>query len=264
MILSPALQPIPARLVRRILAGEFVEMRELLADNIALHDQLESVHGPLHSLSTPGSLRARIREVPSLISWVYCMAAYVAVRTRDSTTRDMLAYMRLIVREAMRHGGGGGGGWQEYDRSFRNQAAIDPTLRWNTLLPDLQASTILGHGMGRGTYCSLCRGVDHQAAQCALTYLQQPLVSSQQSPTAAAISRPPTDSRSRASRPAYRICTSWNLGSCIYPGTCTFRHICLVCRQSHRAKDCPDAPADSFHRRTPRPAAPTSAASAKR
>ena len=161
-------------------------------------------------------------------------------------------------------GGGGGGGWQEYDRSFRNQAAIDPTLRWNTLLPDLQASTILGHGMGRGTYCSLCRGVDHQAAQCALTYLQQPLVSSQQSPTAAAISRPPTDSRSRASRPAYRICTSWNLGSCIYPGTCTFRHICLVCRQSHRAKDCPDAPADSFHRRTPRPAAPTSAASAKR
>ena len=68
MILSSALQPIPARLVRRIVAGEFVEMRDLLTDNVALHDQLEAVQGPLLTPSTPGALRARLREVPSLIS----------------------------------------------------------------------------------------------------------------------------------------------------------------------------------------------------
>ena len=113
MILSPALQPIPARLVRRICAGEFVEMRDLLSDNITLIDQLEAVHGPLLTAATPGALRPRVREVPSLISWVFCFLAYTAVRTTDLTTRDMLAYCRLVVREGLRHGGQG---WQDYDR----------------------------------------------------------------------------------------------------------------------------------------------------
>lgn len=54
VILSPAFQPIPARLVQRINSAKFVEMRDLLSDNIALHDQLESVHGPLQTISTPG------------------------------------------------------------------------------------------------------------------------------------------------------------------------------------------------------------------
>ena len=61
MILSPALQPIPIRLVKWIMSGEFVEMCELLSDNLALHDQLEAVHGPLVPATTPGSLRARMR-----------------------------------------------------------------------------------------------------------------------------------------------------------------------------------------------------------
>ena len=34
--------------------------------------------------------------------------------------------------------------WLAYDRALRNQLAIDPTKRWNTLDGDLQASTILG------------------------------------------------------------------------------------------------------------------------
>ena len=169
LILSPALQPIPARLVQRIGLAEFVEMRDLLTDNMVLHYQLESIHGPLQASSFLAPLRARMREVPSLVSWVFCFVAYVAVRIPDPTTRDMLAYMRLIIREALRHGGGG---WQEYDRSFRRQVAIDPSLRWNTLLPDLQASTILGRGGGGSSYCPLCRGVNHSAARCALTYLQ--------------------------------------------------------------------------------------------
>ena len=131
MILSAALQPIPARLVRRIQSGEFVEMRDLLTDNIALHEQLEAVQGPLLSAATPGALRARLREVPSLISWVFCFAAYMVVRTQDEATREMLSYCRRVIREALRHGGQG---WQEYDRSFQAQAAIDRSLRWNVRL----------------------------------------------------------------------------------------------------------------------------------
>ncbi len=53
---------------------------------------------------------------------MYCFAAYVAVQSRDPVTRDLLAYSRLIIREALRRGGNG---WQEYDWFFRRQAAID-------------------------------------------------------------------------------------------------------------------------------------------
>ncbi len=31
-----------------------------------------------------------------------------------------------------------GNGCQEYDRTFRRQAAIDNTIAWNTLVPSLQ------------------------------------------------------------------------------------------------------------------------------
>ena len=228
MILSPALQPIPARLVRRIQAGEFIEMRDLLTDNIALHDQLEAVQGPLYNAATPGALRARLREVPSLISWVFCFTAYMAVRTQDEATRDMLTYCRLVIREALRHGGQG---WQEYDRNFRAQAAIDRSLRWNVLLPDLQAATTLGQRIAGGNFCSLCRGIDHASGQCALGVMQQPL--SWQSRTTASTAA--TEGGRRPSqRRVQRICSSWNSGRCIYPGNCSYRHVCATCFQHIR------------------------------
>ena len=105
-------------------------MRELLSNNIALHYQLEAIQGLIHFSATPGSLRPRIREVPSLISWVFCFLAYVAVCTPDQTTRNMLSYCRQLIWEALRHGGSG---WQEYDRIFQQQLAIDTLIWWNLL-----------------------------------------------------------------------------------------------------------------------------------
>ena len=148
LILSLVANPIQYRLVQRIRSGEFVEIRDLLADNIALHVQLEDLHG--HTTS----LNPRLREVPSLASWVYCFAAYMAVCTEDLRTRDMLAYCCLIILEALRHGGSG---WQEYNRTFRRQVAIDPHLPWHSLHPGLQVATVLsGRGAAGGMFCSVC------------------------------------------------------------------------------------------------------------
>lgn len=253
MILSPALQPIPARLVRRILSGDFVEMRDLLIDNITLHDQLEAVQGPLNLTPIPGALRPRLREVPSLISWVFCFLAYIAVRTSDHAARDMLAYCRLIIREGLRHGGNG---WRDYDRCFRSQAAIDRSQRWNVLLSDFHAATIISQRTSGGVCCSLCRGFDHTSSQCALSFVQQPLIHC----PSASIAVTSTDNRvqqprSRTPRP---ICNSWNSGGCIFPGTCTFRHVCATCGLRHRARDCPDTPADSSFKRRSDAAGPSS------
>ena len=86
LILSPSSNPIPHRLVSRIQVGEFIEMRDLLADNISLHNQLEDFHGHIWP-STPAHLRPRLREVPSLSSWVHCFCGYIAVLTPDAHTQ---------------------------------------------------------------------------------------------------------------------------------------------------------------------------------
>ena len=82
-----------------------------------------------------------LKEVPSLFSWLYCFNTYVAVRTSDELTRQMLSYSRIVIHEALYYGGSG---WVEYDRVFCRQVSINPTLCLNTLDPGLQAATIIG------------------------------------------------------------------------------------------------------------------------
>ena len=169
--LSPASEPFPKKLVDKIRSGQFVEMRELLTDNISLIQQLE-VFGTHTSLPTlPGVLRPSLREVSSLQTWMYCFLAYTAIRAPDQDTRDRLAYARLLIREAQRHGSTG---WLDYDRVFRQQVAFDDSMRWNTLHPGIQAATLFGRAQGPGTFCTLCREPDHGKESCALTYFQQP------------------------------------------------------------------------------------------
>ena len=71
LILSPVAESFPRRLVDKAKSGQFVEMRELLADNIFLVNQLEAIQGflPLQGL---GATRPRLREVTSLSTWCYC------------------------------------------------------------------------------------------------------------------------------------------------------------------------------------------------
>ena len=176
-------------------------------------------------------------------TWCYCFLAYMAIQTSDPRTQDQLAYARLIIREALRHGGAG---WLDYDRAFRQQAAADRALRWNTLIPGLQASTMLGHGVGQGTlFCTLCRGVDHTRAQCALLSLHPPTIRTTTIPTAG------------IRRRSDNICTSWNRGACMFPGTCSYRHICATCQLPHKARDCsktPDSSSFKQHRSSPQQA----------
>ena len=172
-----------------------------------------------------GAGRPRLREVSSLSTWCYCFMGYMAARTADPATRDQLAYARLLIREAHRHGGLG---WLDYDRAFRQQAAIDPSTRWNTLVPGLQAATILGQRPNQGTFCTLCRGVDHLRPQCALSCLQPP------NPAAPTHDRNNSNSR----RQQMNVCHSWNKGDCSHPGQCMYRHVCAICQQAHRATDC--------------------------
>ena len=220
-------------------------MRELLTDNISLIQQMDPLGGHCALPALPGVLKPRLREIDSLSSWIYCFVAYVAIRSQEPRTRDMLAYARLLVREPQRHGGRG---WLDYDYIFRQQAAIDPSLHWNTLHPGIQAATMVGGLPSTGTFCTLCRGSDHPTSNCALAYLHG--ATSKGPGTfqgATSFSRP----RDQFRRPEsiLGICVSWNKGKCVYPGVCTYRHICATCHQSHMARDCDKTAENSEYKR---------------
>ena len=59
LILSPALPPIPANLVEKILKGENLELKELLPDNVALWKKLDEVNigGNPQGCALPSSSR---------------------------------------------------------------------------------------------------------------------------------------------------------------------------------------------------------------
>ena len=248
LVLSPAAEPFPRKVVDKVRSGQFIELRELLADNITLVQQLESMHG-YAPLPMVGPSRPRLREVSSLSTWCYCFLGYMAIQTSDPSTRDQLAYARLVIREALRHGGTG---WMDYDRASRQQAAADPSLRWNTLQPGLQATTILGQrNRQEASFCTLCHGVDHVRAQCALTYLHPTATRSQPTSYAATRSSPgsyPAGTR----RKSENVCFSWNKGTCVYPGYCYYRHVCATCYLNHKARDCPRTQDNSPFKQTPR------------
>lgn len=245
LLLSPASEVIPQKLVDRIRAGRFVDMRDMLQDNIALIDQLEVFQGQAVPL---GPTRPRMREITSLQTWCHCFLGYIAAMTSDPITRDQLAYARIIIREAQRQGGLS---FLDYDKAFRQQLAADPSIPWNVVNPSLLASTMFGQRSSTpGTFCSLCRAVDHTRQQCALAYLEP-------SPPAAPPQRlPPQPPRRPRPIP---ICFAWNKGSCPYATRCNYRHICSSCMTAgHRSSNCPQSPPATSVSSRPGPTPPRS------
>ena len=79
--LSPGLEPVPQKLADRVCSGVYVEMRDLLGDNISLLRKLESVNIATTLPALPDTMKPRLREVSSLATWLYCFLAYMALRS---------------------------------------------------------------------------------------------------------------------------------------------------------------------------------------
>ena len=92
--LGEGLPPVPSKLVAKILKGEFVDMAELLRDNI------EAERRPSHASNsdTPSSAPGR-REVLDLFSWVQCFGVYTAVVSAKNPEKvqQLLAYQAMVV-----------------------------------------------------------------------------------------------------------------------------------------------------------------------
>ena len=239
--LASSFPPVPAKLVAKIKSLQFVELKELLPDNIAALEQNSAVARPHDQLP-------KLREVTSILTWISAFVTYAAIvaEAYPGRTKDLLAYSRLIVREASR---GNGKGWLSYDRIFRQNAAANPSLSWANLDPSLHSSFCLG-SEPPPLVCSMCNELDHKVDDCALS--KHPAATPALQPKDS-LSRPP--GRPSKKSPRTRICLSWNSGQCMLPGTCEFLHECHTCHEDHMAKDCSLTPGDSMFKRPKRPRA---------
>ena len=253
-ILGEGLPPVPAKLVAKICRGEFVDMAELLRDNIEAERRQGSDTG-----CSSGGGKPRRREIPDILSWIQCFGTYACVLAsqRPEKLTQLLAYQTTVVREARRCGGTG---WQGYDTMFRQHAAnTEKETDWSQLNNSLYAVTFLAQQNGRGKTCELCLETDHMAADCALAparpkELQQ---AAHQGPPGLGAGLfgfrrsgnnrdivprgDPGTGRSRGPIrvQAERVCYSWNDGTCRFQPNCRYRHECARCGGDHRAVACP-------------------------
>ena len=218
-VLSEHLPPVPAKLVAKIQSGDYVNMAELLRDNMEWERR--------QSISESAGPKSGRREVPDLLSWITCFGIYASVICNKSPgkAKQFLAYQTLILREARRCGGKG---WQTYDSMFRQQVANKPDADWSVLNSSLYTTSFLANQNGRGRTCKWCLETDHASTSCALA---PPSIERQQSHYGRDwdLETMPNRRPVRFGRSEVRgACFAWNEGRCTLP-YCRLRHVCCRC-----------------------------------
>ena len=131
--LGPGRAPIPPKLVSRILSDKFIELTELLPENLdePLSDTTSfAIEG---STIVPVSRSSRERKSNmDILLWVECFNSYVSVIVTFQPHRahDLLAYMALIIRTAKSFGSRA---WSQYDRTFRCEVEVNNLQDWSVI-----------------------------------------------------------------------------------------------------------------------------------
>lgn len=256
LILSPALSPIPAKVVEKARSGAFVDFKEFLGDNALLLQRIQDLS---QAGATPGAAQSlvsnsRMREVSDPLTWASCFLAFLAAKIDHEETRRLAAYAMIILQLARKHGGSG---WLLYDRQFRLQQAAGAGLSWADINPSLLAATVLGQpGERTPRACSLCLAADHSREDCALASLE-----AHRPPFPVPANRPQLPARQSRRPLPYRLagqCYRFNAGNC-NSSNCRFEHRCAACSSpNHPEISCPEVKGRPRGRQADAKSSPTS------
>ena len=242
---------IPAKLVSKIQKWEFVNLSELLPDNLELarrtsHEPRST--SPCATVKSPKK-RELYEDWKGLIAWSVCFNTFAAIvaKKHPAKSQELLAYHSTILVEALRFGCRG---WMSYDRMFREHVEKEPGSNWSLLHSMFYSLTFLSQRVEAST-CPKCMGSDHSKSECALAALEPQRDSSHSRPAENA--RQPGPARKRFRRDpvaqsgtsnlgtsaAKSICFSFNEGQCFkHPKPCDREHKCIRCGGDHRMVDC--------------------------
>ena len=104
MIISHSFPPISGKIAHKIKGGKFIEMKELMPDNVVLRSQWAD--------SGYSTANIKLREIEGPLLWGFYVLVFLAVLTPDKTGKELTSYGQSLIHLAQRHGGRG---WQSYD-----------------------------------------------------------------------------------------------------------------------------------------------------
>ena len=222
-VLGAGLPPVPAKLVTKIESGAFIEMADLLSEQLGTYAYDEE-----------SKTRTKKPSVTNILEWLQCFAVYVAVRgqKQPDRIRDFMGYQALIIDAYMEYKSDC---WMGYDRRFRQIAASQPGRSWSSIDPTLW--NLAFAGQAKTTRCTHCFSLSHRSDNCEFSSKSKPqLVNSD---------RPLQTGQGTWHK---LICFQWNentSATCPYPN-CKFQHIYYICVYyptvtdvSHKALYCP-------------------------
>ena len=213
---------LPAKLVKRILDLEFIDMVELVPDSWRYQEEESS--GCCHQ-----SKRFRRGPVTDILLWVECYSSMIEVLCSSfpSKTPQFMAYQKTIVRA---HRTFSGDGWAMYDACYRRKAAAMKSLDWAQVDFNLYNETFTGRAKAINR-CKFCASEHHTSGDCVLA--------------------PEPPRRNRQSYKRYEdtrltnyTCNLYNhrQGSRCRFNPCRFIHACSECQGSHPASQCRSKP----------------------
>lgn len=139
--LTDSVHELPAKLVKEILSGEFMELSKLLPKNF---NYLQPLHDEPLTLTLDNSVirvtKAKATSITDIGEWTSAFTAYMSVIINKYPPRaaELLEYMSLIRYAAKYHKGLG---WCVYDIKFRHKAAANKSLKWSAIDSQLWLKT---------------------------------------------------------------------------------------------------------------------------
>ena len=126
---------LPAKLQKKILDLEFIEMSELLPDTWRQQDEDTKCCQARKSL--------RRGPVNDILVWTECYSTLVAVLSSrfPKQTPQLMAYQRTIVLAQRTFVGEG---WIVYDTCYRRKAGVSKSLNWGDIDFTLYNETFMG------------------------------------------------------------------------------------------------------------------------
>ena len=118
-VIGPGYSPIPAKLVTKLRAGQFVDLADLLPENVKAQDSEPQSYLDGKLLV---STKKRVREITDIVTWVEAFTVYMWIFccTHSSRWQDMTQYKLLILQTARQFSDKA---WLHYDTAFRKDAA---------------------------------------------------------------------------------------------------------------------------------------------
>ena len=152
VFLGDGVLPLPQRLMKKILALEFIEMRELLPEEWLSSAEVREQESHSCCNSAAQKLKAPITNI---FTWLQGYASLVVALStaHPSKVSELMAYQSTILRC---YGDFESPAWVQYDQAYRRQATITKTLNWSQINTTLYSLCFAGRAK-RNHICTHCR-----------------------------------------------------------------------------------------------------------